>query len=151
MGAIERSYMWVINALCERQTAQNISPEERQSLERTLNNVTEEFTALRAMYPNVAIPTGPEAPQMPYKQENPMGVYPQIPSNAYVPATNAAPNPQEPAVADATSQDAVAQEEPVPCKQQSQFCAEIQESWNRGVHNFQEYVKDPHVSIERGS
>ena len=138
----------MINALCERQTAQNISPEERQYLERTLNNVTEEFTALRAMYPNVAIPTGPEAPQMPYKQENPMGVYPQIPSNAYVPAPNAVPNPQGPVESDAIPQDAVAQEEPIPPKQQSQFCADIQESWNRGVRNFQEYVKDPHVSIE---
>lgn len=148
MGAIECRYAWVINALCERQTAQNISPEERQSLERTLNNVTEEFTALRAMYPNVAIPTGPEAPQMPYKQENPMEVFPQIPSNAYVPTPNAVQNLQKPVGPDANPQDAVAQEELAPPKKQSQFYADIQESWNRGVHNVQEYVKDPHVSIE---
>lgn len=36
----------------------------------------------------------------------------------------------------------------LPPKKQSQFYADIQESWNRGVHNVQEYVKDPHVSIE---
>ncbi len=114
VGAIECRYTWVINALCERQTAQNISPEERQSLERTLSNVTEEFTALRAMYPNVAIPTGPEAPQMPYKQENPMEVFPQIPSNAYVPTPNAVQNPQKPVGPDANPQDAVAQEELAP-------------------------------------
>ena len=50
----------------QRMGLPNLSPEEKQSLTSMLQNVTEEYSALRAIYPNVAIPT-------PREQQPPMG------------------------------------------------------------------------------
>ena len=142
--------MWVINSLNEKRMAQDITPEERQSLERTLSNVTEEFTALREMYPNVPISTLTEAPNMPNKQENTMGVFPQIYASPNIPVSTTYQNPQESTNPDSVPQDHIAQEESIPSqKLQDQLYADLQESWNRGVHNVRQYVKDPHVSIEK--
>ena len=50
----------------QRMGSPNLSPEEKQSLNSMLQNVTEEYSALRAIYPDVAIPT-------PNEQQPPMG------------------------------------------------------------------------------
>ena len=155
----------------QRMGSPNLSPEEKQSLNSMLQNVTEEYSALRAIYPNVAIPT-------PSKQQPPMG-YPNaqgssmpvyvmppaasietapaastaVPSEVASEATSAAPA-EAPSEAPAESQatfpelpkledDAIAQEEPMT---ERTIVNDLKHSWDTGVNNMKEYMKDPHVS-----
>ena len=155
----------------QRMGSPNLSPEEKQSLNSMLQNVTEEYSALRAIYPNVAIPT-PSAQQPPMGYPNAQGssmpVYvmppaasietapaasPAVPSEVASEATSAAPAeaPSEaPAEAQATfpelpklEDDAIAQEEPMT---ERTIVNDLKHSWDTGVNNMKEYMKDPHVS-----
>ena len=154
-----------------RMGSPNLSPEEKQSLNSMLQNVTEEYSALRAIYPNVAIPTPSEQqPPMGYPnaQGSSMPVYVMppaasietapaastaVPSEVASEATSAAPA-EAPSEAPAESQatfpelpkledDAIAQEEPMT---ERTIVNDLKHSWDTGVNNMKEYMKDPHVS-----
>lgn len=155
----------------QRMGSPNLSPEEKQSLNSMLQNVTEEYSALRAIYPNVAIPTPSEQqPPMGYPnaQGSSMPVYVMppaasietapaastaVPSEVASEATSAAPA-EAPSEAPAESQatfpelpkledDAIAQEEPMT---ERTIVNDLKHSWDTGVNNMKEYMKDPHVS-----
>ena len=155
----------------QRMGLPNLSPEEKQSLTSMLQNVTEEYSALRAIYPNVAIPTPSEQqPPMGYPnaQGSSMPVYVMppaasietapaastaVPSEVASEATSAAPA-EAPSEAPAESQatfpelpkledDAIAQEEPMT---ERTIVNDLKHSWDTGVNNMKEYMKDPHVS-----
>ena len=155
----------------QRMGSPNLSPEEKQSLSSMLQNVTEEYSALRAIYPNVAIPTPSEQqPPMGYPnaQGSSMPVYVMppaasietapaastaVPSEVASEATSAAPA-EAPSEAPAESQatfpelpkledDAIAQEEPMT---ERTIVNDLKHSWDTGVNNMKEYMKDPHVS-----
>ena len=137
----------------------NLSPEEKQSLNSMLQNVTEEYSALRATYPNVAIPTPSEQqPPMGYPnaQGSSMPVYampPAASSGVASEATSTVPA-EAPSEAPAESQasfpelpkledGAIAQEEPMT---ERTIVNDLKHSWDTGVNNMKEYMKDPHVS-----
>ena len=150
----------------QRMGSPNLSPEEKQSLNSMLQNVTEEYSALRAIYPNVAIPTPSEQqPPMGYPNaQGSMSVYAMppaasteastaVPSEVASEATSAAPA-EAPSEAPAESQatfpelpkledDAIAQEEPMT---ERTIVNDLKHSWDTGVNNMKEYMKDPHVS-----
>ena len=155
----------------QRMGSPSLSPEEKQSLNSMLQNVTEEYSALRAIYPNVAIPTPSEQqPPMGYPnaQGSSMPVYVMppaasietapaastaVPSEVASEATSAAPA-EAPSEAPAESQatfpelpkledDAIAQEEPMT---ERTIVNDLKHSWDTGVNNMKEYMKDPHVS-----
>ena len=155
----------------QRMGSPNLSPEEKQSLNSMLQNVTEEYSALRAIYPNVAIPTPSEQqPPMGYPnaQGSSMPVYVMppaasietapaastaVPSEVASEATSAAPA-EAPSEAPAESQatfpelpkledGAIAQEEPMT---ERTIVNDLKHSWDTGVNNMKEYMKDPHVS-----
>ena len=143
----------------QRMGSPNLSPEEKQSLNSMLQNVTEEYSALRATYPNVAIPTPSEQqPPMGYPnaQGSSMPVYampPAASSGVASEATSTVPA-EAPSEAPAESQasfpelpkledDAIAQEEPMT---ERTIVNDIKHSWDTGVNNMKEYMKDPHVS-----
>lgn len=146
----------------QRMGLPNLSPEEKQSLNSMLQNVTEEYSALRAIYPNVAIPT-------PNKQQPPMGypnaqgssmpVYAMPPaasseaSSEVAPTVSSEVTPEALAELPSESQatfpelpkledEAIAQEEPM---MERTFVNDIKRSWNTGVNNMKEYMQDPHV------
>ena len=155
----------------QRMGSPNLSPEEKQSLNSMLQNVTEEYSALRAISPNVAIPTPSEQqPPMGYPnaQGSSMPVYVMppaasietapaastaVPSEVASEATSAAPA-EAPSEAPVESQatfpelpkledDAIAQEEPMT---ERTIVNDLKHSWDTGVNNMKEYMKDPHVS-----
>ena len=143
----------------QRMGSPNLSPEEKQSLNSMLQNVTEESSALRATYPNVAIPTPSEQqPPMGYPnaQGSSMPVYampPAASSGVASEATSTVPA-EAPSEAPSESQasfpelpkledDAIAQEEPMT---ERTIVNDIKHSWDTGVNNMKEYMKDPHVS-----
>ena len=159
----------------QRMGLPNLSPEEKQSLTSMLQNVTEEYSALRAIYPNVAIPTPSEQqPPMGYPnaQGSSMPVYamPPAASSGVVPAASSdvasdvAPAVSSGVASEATStvpaeapsesqatfpelpkleDDAIAQEEPMT---ERTIVNDLKHSWDTGVNNMKEYMKDPHVS-----
>ena len=143
----------------QRMGSPNLSPEEKQSLNSMLQNVTEEYSALRATYPNVAIPTPSEQqPPMGYPnaQGSSMPVYampPAASSGVASEATSTVPA-EAPSEAPAESQasfpelpkledGAIAQEEPMT---ERTIVNDLKHSWDTGVNNMKEYMKDPHVS-----
>ena len=143
----------------QRMGSPNLSPEEKQSLNSMLQNVTEEYSALRAIYPDVAIPTPNEQqPPMGYPnaQGSSMPVYampPAASSEVASEATSTVPA-EAPSEAPAESQasfpelpkledGAIAQEEPMT---ERTIVNDLKHSWDTGVNNMKEYMKDPHVS-----
>ena len=171
----------------QRMGSPNLSPEEKQSLNSMLQNVTEEYSALRAIYPNVAIPTPSEQqPPMGYPnaQGSSMPVYAMPPAASIETApaassdvasdvapaassdvaSDVAPAVSSGVASEATStvpaeapsesqasfpelpkleDDAIAQEEPMT---ERTIVNDIKHSWDTGVNNMKEYMKDPHVS-----
>ena len=127
----------------QRMSLSNLSPEEKQSLSSMLQNVTEEYSALRAIYPNVAIPTPNEQqPPMGYPnaQGSSMPVYANPAASSEVAPESQATFPELPKLED----EAIAQE--VPTSERT-FVDDIKHSWDTGVNNVREYMKDPHVSV----
>ena len=138
----------------QRMGIPNLSPEEKQSLNSMLQNVTEEYSALRAIYPNVAIPTPSEQqPPMGYPNaQGSMPVYAMPPavSSEAAPVASSEVSSEAPAEAQATfpelpklGDEAIAQEEPTT---ERSIVNDIKRSWDTGVNNMKEYMKDPHVS-----
>ena len=126
----------------QRMGSPNLSPEEKQSLNSMLQNVTEEYSALRAIYPNVAIPTPSEQqPPMGYPnaQGSSMPVYANPASSEVAPESQAA-FPELPKLED----EAIAQEVPTT---ERNIVDDIKHSWDTGVNNVREYMKDPHVGV----
>ena len=136
----------------QRMGSPNLSPEEKQSLNSMLQNVTEEYSALRAIYPDVAIPTPNEQqPPMGYPnaQGSSMPVYVMPPAasieTAPAASTEVAPEsqaafPELPKLED----EAIAQEVPTT---ERNIVDDIKHSWETGVNNVREYMKDPHVGV----
>ena len=125
----------------QRMGIPNLSPEEKQSLNSMLQNVTEEYSALRAIYPNVAIPT-PNEQQPPMGYPNAQGSMPVYanPASSEVAPESQAAFPELPKLED----EAIAQE--VPTTERS-IVNDIKHSWETGVNNVREYMKDPHVGV----
>ena len=127
----------------QRMGSPNLSPEEKQSLNSMLQNVTEEYSALRAIYPNVAIPTPSEQqPPMGYPNaQGSMSVYamPPAASTEVAPESQAA-FPELPKLED----EAIAQEVPTT---ERNIVDDIKHSWDTGVNNVREYMKDPQVGV----
>ena len=125
----------------QRMGLPNLSPEEKQSLSSMLQNVTEEYSAQRAIYPNIAIPTPNEQqPPMGYSnaQGSSMPVYANPAASSEVAPESQATFPELPKLED----EAIAQEEPM---MERTFVNDIKRSWDTGVNNMKEYMQDPHV------
>ena len=141
------SYVYAMGVIEQRMGLPNLSPEEKQSLTSMLQNVTEEYSALRAIYPNVAIPAPSEQqPPMGYPNaQGSMSVYAMPPAasteaSSEVPSDSQATFPELPKLED----EAIAQEVPTT---ERNIVDDIKRSWETGVNNVREYMKDPHVGV----
>ena len=167
----------------QRMGIPTLSPEEKQSLEVMLQNVTEEYNALRA------IPTRSE-------QQPPMGYHPNLQGSS-IPVYANPPGVSSGGVAGVSSEDVTgvssegvtgvfsedvtgvsstgvtglsSELTSVPASQASfpelpklenkslaqevptaerNFVNDIKQSWNTGMNNVKEYMKDPHVGVRR--